>query len=506
MIPDGPSGQSVDSPGIGAGKSSSASSAGGIFDGGLDVYRTVTEDDYRSLLTSGLIVLDASALLNLYRYHADTREVLIEVLTRLKDLLWVPHQAMLEFFDNRLSVIASRSGEVDQVINTLQKNRVQLETGIRAWVNRVRLPEDGAEGLIGSIRSVVDDVVVKIREQRSDSTFEHAEDTAKDPVIVSLATILDRSIGSPLSEGKLREAKKEARQRIIDKRPPGWRDANKRDNPEGDYIIWYQTLQEAKHRGVDVLLVTGDVKDDWWRTERGETKGPLAELAYEMRIVADVRLFMLRPESLLVHAGKLLGISVSSESVQDAERVTAREAEWNFLRTDPQVHEGVERIVRAMQQLDRWNRGTDTYAILREPVTTLEAAAGREDLQGLLDAVWKAVETGSSKGWFGGMGLVLGPMQPSNWEAEVWAALDFVYINAVQVWLEHAANLYIQLHPDNPKALFDPGQLPPGVINVDVQLVQLRLLGDSAGPSVQFTAFIRDSRRVVVQRFIPPGS
>jgi hypothetical protein len=455
----------------------------------------VTEDDYRSLLTSGLIVLDANALLNLYRYHTDTRVVLIQILTRLKDLLWVPHQAMLEFFDNRLSVMASRSGEVDQAINTLQKNRVQLETGIRTWANRIRLPEDEAEGLIGSIRSLVDEVAVKIRRQSSDSTFEHAEDTAKDPVIASLVAILDKSVGSPLSEGELREAKKEAAQRIINKRPPGWRDANKRDNPEGDYIIWYQALQEAKRRGVDVLLVTGDVKDDWWRIERGETKGPLADLAYEMRTVADVRLFMLRPESLLVHAGKVLGISVSSESVQDAERVTAGEAVWPPETAESRVRQGVERLVRAMQQLDQWHTGTDTYTILREPVTNLEAAAGREDLGRLVDAVWKAIEAGSSKGRFGG----LRPAGPSNWEEEVWAALDFVYINAVQTWLEHALDLYLRLNPDGPDAPFDPGQLPPGVINVDVQWVRLPESDDNDPyPEVEFTAIIRDSRRVVV--------
>jgi hypothetical protein len=155
----------------------------------------------------------------------------------------------------------------------------------------------------------------------------------------------------------------------------------------------------------------------------------------------------------------------------------------------------VERLVRAMQQLDRWHTGTDTYAILREPVTNLEAAAGREDLPRLLDAVWKTVEAGSSKGWFGG----LGPVRPSNWEEEVWAALDFVYINAVQAWLEHGLDLYLKLNPDGPNAPFDPGQLPPGVINVDAQSARLPLSDDDdPTPSVEFTAIIRDSRRVVV--------
>jgi hypothetical protein len=65
------------------------------------------------------------------------------------------------------------------------------------------------------------------------------------------------------------------------------------------------------------------VKDDWWWRERGEAKGPLPELTYEMRETAGVRLFMLRPASLLVHAGSVFGIRVSDDTVQDAKRVTA---------------------------------------------------------------------------------------------------------------------------------------------------------------------------------------
>jgi len=135
--------------------------------------------------------------------------------------------------------------------------------------------------------------------------------------------------------------KKEAKQRIIDKRPPGWRDANKRDNPEGDYLIWHETLQEAKRRGVNVLFVTGDVKDDWWRREHGQARGPLPELAHEMRAIAGVRLFMLRPESLLVHAGNVLGIRVSNDTVQDAQRVTAE-----LVRGYSYVDEGAGRRYR----------------------------------------------------------------------------------------------------------------------------------------------------------------
>jgi hypothetical protein len=93
------------------------------------------------------------------------------------------------------------------------------------------------------------------------------------------------------------------------------------DSAAGDYIVWEQVLLEASARKVDVLFVTGDVKEDWWREEAGERRGPRLELAQELRDRADVRLFMLRPSSLLEHARKHLGLEVAPESVQEVERV-----------------------------------------------------------------------------------------------------------------------------------------------------------------------------------------
>jgi hypothetical protein len=479
---------------------SPSADGGGIFDNGLDAYRTVTDDDYRSLFTSGLIVLDANVLLNLYRYHAGTRAVLIEILTRLKDRLWVPYQAMSEFHEGRASVIASRSGEANQTIDLLNKNRLQLEAGVGTWANRIGLPQEDREELISSIGSAVDQVASKIREQGSDNAFKDAEDTAKDPVITALTSILERSVGKPLSSDELRAAKREAQQRIADNRPPGWKDAKKRDNPEGDYLVWLQTLQEAKRRGADVLFVTGDVKEDWWRKERGEAKDPLPELANEMRVAAGVRLFMLRPESLLVHAGKVLGIDVSNETVQDAERVTAgSDFEWPFLAAQPQIHEGVERLVLAVEQLGRWHRGTDTYAVLAGPATNLESAARGDDPKVLLNAVWSAVQIASASRWGWSWTSNIEGTPPANWEQEVWAALAFVYLNAVYVWLEEAADRHMQINTSNPEAPFlDP--LPPGVINVEVRLVQFPAPGETPISSVQFIASVMGPNLVAVQR------
>jgi PIN like domain len=84
------------------GDSGSASQKGsGIFDNGFEAYRTVTDDDYRLLFTSGLIILDTNVLLDLYRYHPETRKELLDVLDQVRERLWIPNQVMSEFWAGR---------------------------------------------------------------------------------------------------------------------------------------------------------------------------------------------------------------------------------------------------------------------------------------------------------------------------------------------------------------------------------------------------------------------
>jgi hypothetical protein len=71
-------------------------------------------------------------------------------------------------------------------------------------------------------------------------------------------------------------------------------------------------------RRADVLFVTRDQKQDWWRIENRQAKGPRWELVAELESHAGTRLYTLRPASLGEHASEPL----PEESVEDARRVS----------------------------------------------------------------------------------------------------------------------------------------------------------------------------------------
>jgi hypothetical protein len=63
----------------------------------------------------------------------------------------------------------------------------------------------------------------------------------------------------------LNEIKKEGKERYGRRMPPGFKDDKKpEDKKYGDLILWYQIIDEAKKSKKPIVLISGDVKDDWW--------------------------------------------------------------------------------------------------------------------------------------------------------------------------------------------------------------------------------------------------
>ncbi|MFE3280672.1 PIN-like domain-containing protein [Nocardia sp. NPDC059239] len=70
-----------------------------------------TDLELRELVEGGLVVLDANALLDMYRFTPGTRAEYLEALGLLGDRLWIPHRAAEEFMGRRGDAIASISEE-----------------------------------------------------------------------------------------------------------------------------------------------------------------------------------------------------------------------------------------------------------------------------------------------------------------------------------------------------------------------------------------------------------
>lgn len=318
-------------------ENSGARTAQGLFDG-FEAYKTPDEDDYRRVLTSGLVVPDTNVLLNLYRYNSSAQQDLLAVLERIGDQLWVPHQVLVEFWRNRESTLFERRTIAAQTVTQLDGLCSNAISSIKTWSNRIALPSERTEALREQLQACFDEIGERIKalaeELLNTDAAENAKNTNIDNVLLNLERVLRGKIGPKFEKEDYENVRHEGLRRIKEKIPPAYKDSSKDDaRAIGDYVVWEQVLREAEIRRCDVMLVTGDTKEDWWRKVSGELRGPRHELSDEIRVRANSALYMLRPESLLIHARKVLDVAVREQSVQDVERVersrsTSESAGW----------------------------------------------------------------------------------------------------------------------------------------------------------------------------------
>ena len=157
----------------------------GLFDG-FEGYRTPTLDDYRHLLTEGLVVPDTNVLLNLYRYNAQARGDLLAVLDRLGERLWVPHQVLAEFWRNRESALWDPPDTATKAVEELKGHCQRAIAVVRRWAHQVSLPDDRVaqleRALDDGFTAVTNVVEGLIEGKDEDPTW----DTNQDPVLLEL--------------------------------------------------------------------------------------------------------------------------------------------------------------------------------------------------------------------------------------------------------------------------------------------------------------------------------
>ncbi|TWF75639.1 hypothetical protein FHX44_111523 [Pseudonocardia hierapolitana] len=287
-------------------------------------YRVPDEDALSNAIRTATVVLDANVLLSLYRYNSATRDDLLDILRRLGERLWIPHQVMREFWRNRLSVIVNRGASTKQVLDAFSKSQRSLIDAIDQWARTTAVLNRDRERLISMAGAMYGELNEAV-EAHAPASVGIAGGAMGEEVLKQLEELLDGRVGAAPAEQEWRAAIKEGAARVAAKVPPGYLDSEKADSslPEGaagDYLVWKQSVDEIRRRGGDLLIVTGDVKEDWWWRYQSEVIGPRPELVSELFGACNAQLFMMRPTDLL-RRSHVLHVHVNEESIDDAERV-----------------------------------------------------------------------------------------------------------------------------------------------------------------------------------------
>lgn len=359
----------------------------GIFD--CDgAYRTPTRADYERVLKSGMVVLDTNVLLNLYRSNERTRKDTLAVLNRIQEQLWIPHQVLLEFWRNRdlPSVRGHHQTKARDAISALNKVSRSADDALGRWMKDVHLNNDEeARGNIDEVKlslsNALEQLKTLVKEQAEKDALEGTASTQTDPVLRQLEPLLQGRIGNPLPTEELEKATKEAQRRATEKIPPGYEDFDSKPPAQaaGDYILWMQLLEEAATRQCDVLLVTGDIKEDWWIPGDNQVPArPRTELTIELRTKSSGGFFMLTPSQLLARADEVFGLEVDERSVSDL--ATTERKHWTGNLPDGFLGSVAMRLLKAHVSALDATRAAITNAEHKQVYGSVMSSFAREEV------------------------------------------------------------------------------------------------------------------------------
>lgn len=285
----------------------------------FEAFLTPTRDDYAQVTRQGLISLDTNVLLNLYRYHLKARADFTGALAKLGNRLWIPNRVIAEFWANRESVIRDARENSSQVVKSLSEQQTRTEDLLRHWARRVALEPIQINDLVAVVANVFEIIKGSVKETASTWEGQLHEDTNNDPLLPVLAALLDGKMGERMSESDYDAARTEGKRRGVEKIPPGYKDTSAAE--PGDYLVWEQFLRKAAENGCDAIFITGDQKEDWWRIERGQRRGPRPELCQEFRRRTGHRVFLMSPSTFLLQASRELGATTNDESIAELRRL-----------------------------------------------------------------------------------------------------------------------------------------------------------------------------------------
>lgn len=339
-------------------------------------YYTPTKEEFDQIWTDGAIVLDTNTLLNLFRYTETTRNQFLEVLKKLQDSLWLPHQVGLEFHNRRLDVINHTSDAFSKIRNASSSAKNDISKTLDSFKHHPSIDREDIgehlEKLFETFNGNIDRVEKKhkssvVASGKTEETFDR------------ITQLFDGKVGSAHSKDELDELEIDGKRRYDEKIPPGYKDQGKTNGNEfGDLIIWKQMLNYGSENESPMMFVTDDAKEDWWRKVSGKTLGPRTELIDEYWSASGRRIHFYEPLQFLEHAKQKTRTDVSSDSLREVENVSNSDERLKGI-LDSKRQELERRISHSHRIIDRQRAETSNSTSRSELFSELRRITEEEE-------------------------------------------------------------------------------------------------------------------------------
>jgi hypothetical protein len=262
---------------------------------------------------------DANVLLNLYRYTPKTRDAFFDLLEKIKDRIWISYQAAFEYQKNRLIVINAQKEAYKEIRDTLDKKKGEIEAKLNSFKKHPYLQTSDLKTQIESAFKSIGKDLDKLEKDHPDYLIE-------DPIWERLTKLLKDKVGEDFTKDNLDKLYKEGKKRFDESIPPGYMDLkNKKDQGDkslyGDLLVWKQIIEKAKTIENSVILITDDLKEDWWYKFKGKTISPRPELIKEFKVETGKQINIYQADGFLELAYKNLQQSTNNEAIEEIRKI-----------------------------------------------------------------------------------------------------------------------------------------------------------------------------------------
>lgn len=295
-------------------------------------YYELKQSEYNKLWENAIIVFDTNVLLDLYRYHKTTRDDLLKVMEKLKSRLFIPHHVMLEFHQNRNSVIIDQFNKFDEVKSIVETKIEDLVSELQSK----QLDEKYSDIELKSFTKDLEKNVAKFFKGLEKSKIKSSNPNKEDKILSKIERLFSSKIGKPFNEKEIKTIYEDGERRYKSEIPPGYKDDKKTDEyihnnvlikkKFGDLLIWKQIIEYSqKHENTDLIFVTRDVKEDWFWQVRGQTIKCRPELTEEICNLTKVERFKIyNPARFLEFASNFLESNLAEGVLNDVKSVSSR--------------------------------------------------------------------------------------------------------------------------------------------------------------------------------------
>ncbi|MCG3793651.1 PIN domain-containing protein [Bacillus toyonensis] len=291
-------------------------------------FQGYSDNQFKKLFDECIFVFDTNVLLNLYKYSTETKNELLEILNRIRNRLWMPHQVGLEYNFNRLSVISDQEKFYNKLISSIEKDSMSFINGLAKDYNKKHPYIKWEE-----IKTQLDNCIKSITKDIAKKKEKHPNLFADDEILTKINELFKDKVGKAYSQEQLDEIYKEGKGRYARKRPPGYKDLKDKEgqikeyggnvykDEYGDLVVWYQIIEYAEKNKQPIIFITDDNKEDWWREQSGKTIGPRIELLNEFELKAGVPFYMYRTDSFMEKIRTHLHEEVNNKAIEEVKEL-----------------------------------------------------------------------------------------------------------------------------------------------------------------------------------------